>query len=133
MKSLLLLLVCLAVVINCERTEEEKKAFKEWAAANKKTYESPEKEAAAMENFCKNKAENDAHNKLHDDGKVTFRRGEHQYSDLSNEEIAKKLLRPATQQTRKKRRAVPPPQVPEGPKELDWRNHGLVGPNKDQS
>lgn len=133
MKPLLILFGCFLVAINCERTEEEQKIFREWVAKFEKKYKTPEAEAKAMENLLKIYHEITEHNKLYEQGKVYYLRALFKYSDLTPEERAKNLLGAADPKDRTKRAATSPPKVPEGPPSLNWAEKGLVSPVKDQS
>lgn len=116
-----------------QRTPEEKNHFKAWRKQHGKQYKCQEESNEAMEKFLANKERIDAHNKLHDEGKVTFRQGLWAHSDWSPEEKEKNLR--GIQLPKNVRSAPAPasiPQYPPGPDAVDWRKEGLVGPVLDQ-
>lgn len=120
-----------------QRSEEEKKIFREWRRKHKKMYKSHAEEQAAMEKFFKNMEAINAHNKLYDEGKVSFSRGLWEFSDLSREEkerYLRGLKNPngADSVRRPTRQATSYPQYPTGPDSIDWNERGLVGPVQNQ-
>lgn len=131
--------VCNAQQPKKERTEEEKKAFKEWAEKHKKTYQSPEEEAAAMERVLAKKEKVDAHNKLFAEGKVKYQITLWEHSDKTAEERKLQFgginfpesdypMR-SKRQTQDELLAIYyPGYYPKGPASIDWREKGLVGP-----
>ena len=114
-------------------TPEEKKHFKAWSKQFGKRFSCQDEAAKAMEKFLANKREIDAHNQLHDEGKVTYRRGLWHHSDWSKEEKEKKLLGIKLPRETRSAPVLPSlPQYPPGPASIDWRDHGLVGGVEDQ-
>lgn len=94
MKALLVLTFAVAVAslkVNAW-TAEEKATFQEFVEKFKKVYGSEAEELEAMTRVLKNKKKIDAHNKLYDEGKVSYTLGLFQYSDLSPEQFNKQLL-----------------------------------------
>lgn len=132
--------VALATFISANRRDgkrgisvEEKKKFKAWRNNFHKQYASQAEEDAAMEKMLANKEKIDAHNKLHDEGKVTFRRGLWKHSDMSDDDKKKFLLGAEPPPETRSAPALPDLQAfPSGPDEVDWVTEGLVGPVMDQ-
>lgn len=135
-----ILAVCLLALIEFsyakERTEAEKKIFKEWRETHKKEYKTLVLEAEALEKLLINWEKIQAHNKLHDEGKVTFRMGLSEHSDLSDDERIQKmtgfLKRPKKEFTRIAREA----NYPQFPKttetSVNWTAQGLDSPVENQ-
>lgn len=116
-----------------ERTLEEKNHFKVWRKQFGKQYRNLVEAEEAMEKFLTNKEEIDAHNKLFDEGKVTYKRGVWHRSDWTKDEKAAFLLGIKEPQSSRSAPASPAiPQYPPGPAAVDWRKKGLVGPVLDQ-
>lgn len=116
-----------------QRTQDEKNQFKSWRKQFGKQYKSQNESDDAMEKLLANKAQIDAHNKLYDEGKVTYKRGLWAHSDWSNEDKEKNLLGiKLPTQTRSAPVLPRIPQYPPAPASVDWRNEGLVGPVEDQ-
>lgn len=123
-----------AVVASRSYTPEEKKYFKEWRKKHNKRYKTHEEELVAMEKVVDHFDKVEAHNKLYDEGKVSFRIGVWEHSDLSSEEkktFLTGVIVPEEEKTRSKRWADPP-SYPAGPASIDWKKHGLVGPIENQ-
>jgi xylem cysteine proteinase len=116
-----------------EFTREEKKVFREWRKKHKKVYKSHEEEIEALEKFVVNMREIEEHNKLYDQGKVTFKRKLWEFSDFSIDE-KRKFLHGVNvpQNLRSSRNSGTYPHFPAGPKSIDWRKKGLVGPVENQ-
>lgn len=118
---------------NRNLTPEDENNFREWQQKHKKTYNSPIEELEAMKKMATNKEQIDAHNKLFDQGLVTFRRGLWEHSDLAPEDKEKMLQGleiPAT--IRSLPMSPNPPQFPVGPPSVDWKAKGLVAPVESQ-
>lgn len=115
-----------------ERSGEDKKAFEEWKKTHKKEYKSAVEEAAAMEIVLALKEEIDAHNKLYDEGKVSYQRGLHEHSDMADSDWEQNLLGYSEEDeaadSRRKREAKFPP----GPDAIDWTKKGLVAEVENQ-
>lgn len=115
-------------------TQEEREFFKKWAKKHKKEYKTLVHEEEALEKLLLRKLLIEKHNRDHDAGKTSYRRGYNQHSDLSDEERSKGLtgLRiPESEKTRKTRdadRTFPP-----GPASVNWTAQGIVGDVEDQS
>lgn len=88
---ILLLLVAFIALETSAWTSEEKRIFRDWRKEFKKVYRNEAEEKEAMDNLLKNKQKIDAHNKLYEEGKVSYERGLFEYSDLSPIQM-KKLL-----------------------------------------
>lgn len=121
----------------CEATEDGRKFFNQWARHFNKRYKSQTDEDKAMATVLANKREIDEHNQLHDEGKVSFRRGIWEHSDMSSEEKQKFLYGfKSPYQSSRPTRELPPypeyPQYPTGPSSVDWTERGLVGPVRNQ-
>lgn len=117
-----------------QRTPEEQQHFRAWRNKFYKKYVNPADEEAALHRVLRTKDEIDEHNKRHDEGKETYRRRLWEHSDLTKEEKRKYLLGVAVPP---KTRSLPAiitdiPNYPPGPKSLDWRDKGLVGPVQSQ-
>jgi cathepsin L len=138
MKPLVFCIVLLGLVAlgSCDATAEEKTIFREWRKQHKKHYRSFDEEAEAMEKFLENKQEVDDHNKLYDQGKVTYKKKIWEYSDLSREEKRKFLHGvkvPADHNSNRYGRSGGNyPHFPTGPASIDWTKRGLVGPVENQ-
>lgn len=118
-----------------ERTEEEKRIFKEWAATNKKAYKTLVEEAAALEIFMAHWEKVQAHNKLYDEGKVSYKQKLWEHSDMSPEDRRKflhGLIIPPSEQVNKSKRDASTTNYPTGPASIDWKEKGLVGPVHNQ-
>lgn len=115
------------------RTVEELGKFKSWRTKFQKKYKSQAEENEAIEKMLANKEKIDAHNKLEEQGKETFRRGLWKFSDLSLEE-KDKLLNGVVVPPETRSAPAPPelPQFPVGPSSVDWGKKGLVGPVVEQ-
>jgi Ni/Co efflux regulator RcnB len=117
-----------------QRTPEERQAFRAWRQKHGKQFDNPEREAEVMEKMLKNKEAIDAHNKLYEEGKVSFRRGLFKYSDMTLEEKKQHLT--GLKLPAEVRSAPIPPSLPQFPPaketEVDWGKKGLVGPVQDQ-
>ena len=126
-------LVVLIAVVASEWSAEEKKVFKEWRKMHNKKYKSQSEEREAMDKFMKNFMEIEEHNKQYQEGKVTYNRKVWEYSDLSREEKRKLLYGVKLQEdTGRTTRAASTKTFPTGPKSVDWRKKGLVGPIENQ-
>lgn len=116
-----------------ERTLSERNKFKAWRNNFKKQYANQTDEDVAMEKMLTNKEKIDAHNKLHEEGKISFRRGLWKHSDMSSEDKKKFLLGLSVPPTV---RSAPVPSnlpvYPPGPSSVDWKAKGLVGPVMEQ-
>lgn len=111
------------------RTREEKKHFREWRSKHGKQYRSQFEEEEVMERILKVKEEIDAHNKLYDEGKVTYKQGLWEHSDWSKKDREKYLLGVKVPKSARSAPASPSlPQYPPGASSVDWRKEGLVGP-----
>lgn len=138
-----------------EVTPEQRKAFDEWKQTHKKEYRTIAEELIALEIVLINLAKIIEHNKLYDQGKVTYTRGLYKYSDLSKEDRKKFLKghkrsdRPKnSESTRSKRTDQKEEHEHEHhhhhhhhdenrtyPAEYDivnWKNQGWVSPVEDQ-
>lgn len=141
-KSLIFLVaIALIAIVQCVpqnnnkrvRTPEERAKFQAWRAKFRKNYKNGTEESEAMEKMLRNREKIIAHNKLFDEGKVTFRQALWKHSDLSDAEKRKALG--GLQIPPQPRSARVQPGVgsfPEGPEYIDWREVGLVGPVHDQ-
>lgn len=127
--AVLAVLAIVLAIVASEYTKDEKRAFKDWKKMHKKTYKSHDEEKAAMDKFMKNFKEIEEHNKQYEDGKHTFHRRVWEYSDLTKEEKRQMLhgVKLNDDGGRSSRGAVQKT-FPTGPKSIDWRKHGLVGP-----
>lgn len=151
MKSLKLLLLCLAFagvnsaiaqtdssstsVLNGtqEITDAERRLFRAWCHKFGKQYKTQADEDSALKKYLANKAIIDEHNKLHDDGKVSFRRGLWKYSDMSEDEKNKFLTGVKVPPQKRSAPFAPSlPQFPPGGSSVNWATKGLVGPVMDQ-
>lgn len=134
--TVLILLAVLVGLASCkERSKEERKAFKEWRSTHKKQYKNLVEEVAAMEIILVLIEEIAAHNKLYDQGKVSFTRGLWEFSDMSPEDRAKNLrgmVQPAASKRSVRAASNPPKSFPSGPASLDWSKKKLVGPVRNQ-
>jgi cathepsin L len=129
MKAFVVLTVLAVVaIVASEYTKDEKKAFKDWRKQHKKQYKTHAEEMAAMDKFMKNFKEIEEHNKQYDDGKHTFHRRVWEYSDLSKDEKRKLLHGVKLNDEGRTTRAASQKTFPVGPKSVDWRKKGLVGP-----
>lgn len=133
-----LLVVCIvltvAVLVSCEWSAEEKKVFREWVKTHKKQYKSQAEETAALEKFMVAVKEVEEHNKLYDEGKVSFKKKLWEYSDMSHEEKRKYLhgVKVPDDLMRQTRAATNYPTFPAGPKSIDWVKRGLVSTPRQQ-
>lgn len=151
MKSLVVLVLgtCFVVLAQCgprnntqqgerrkiarTRTPEEKIIFTQWRKKHRKQFRNQEEEKEAMEKVLTNKEKIDAHNKLFEQGEVTFKRGLWEHSDMSDDDKKKYLMGLAVPpETRSMPVAPNIPQYPPGPASVDWKARGLVGPVEDQ-
>lgn len=115
------------------RTPEERAKFQAWRAKFKRNYTNDTEEEDAMEKVLTNREKIEAHNKLHDEGKVTFRQALWKHSDLSDSEKRNVLMGLQVPPETRSAPVVPSlPIFPPGPESLDWRKTGLVGPVHDQ-
>lgn len=121
--------------------------FKSWMKKHDKNYVSKADEDVAKENVLRNKADCDAHNKLYDEGKVSYTLDVWKHSDLSeadqNEFLHGHDDTPEseddpeeddeqTRSTRATRHSHHKKEFKAGPDSIDWREKGLVGSVRDQ-
>lgn len=144
MKALLVVtsLVAFVALSASAWSSEDRQLFRDWKKKHKKVYRSHAEEKHAMENVMNNNKACEAHNKLYDEGKVSFEQGLFEHSDLSPKEMRRKLLGINFPQEDSKSRSkrwnamfgatATPPEYPNGPKSIDWTELGLVGPVKNQ-
>jgi C1A family cysteine protease len=125
-------LTVVVAVVSSEWTAEDKKVFRDWRRIHKKMYKSHAEELDAMEKFMKNYKEIEEHNKLYEDGKVSYRRKVWEYSDMSKEEKRQFLHGVKLRDDARTTRAASSQTFPTGPKSIDWRKKGLVGPVENQ-
>lgn len=86
-----------------------------------------------MEKMLTNKKKIDEHNKLFEQGEVSFKRSLWEHSDMSDEDKQKYLMGlTIPPETRSLPAAPSLPQFPPGPVSVDWRAKGLVGPVEGQ-
>lgn len=125
---------------------EDRSYFQKWVKQYGKVYQSHAEEKEAMENVLKARDHVEAHNRLYNQGKVSYEKGMNEHSDLSSQQMRRKLLGvqyPADERNDRSKRApskklegfgstAPIPDYPEGPDSIDWRDHGLVGPVRNQ-
>lgn len=115
-----------------ERSEKEKIFFAEWKKTHNKMYKSATEEAVAMEILLDLKEEIDAHNKLYDEGKVSYQRGLHEHSDMSDEDWERNLLGYNEEEDEAASRAKRAATFPPGPDSIDWTKKGLVAKVENQ-
>jgi C1A family cysteine protease len=134
MKSFnLLILVGLASLVASvpapDKASDDMKIFKDFCAKFNKKYSNEAAEKAAMENVLKAYAEIEAHNKLHEQGKKSYRKALNHHSDLSHEEWEDRGLGyiESDEDLRSKRQGDNHEEFPPGPPSVDWREKGLVG------
>lgn len=137
--NVFLVLVALATLSYSQQTDqatEDRKIFKEWCKKHNKQYKSHGEELTAFEKFSANKAKIEAHNKLYEEGKFSYKRGLWEHSDLSYDEKRKLLTGvkiPVDHQTARLSRAASSyPNYLVGPDSIDWTEKGLVGPVEQQ-
>lgn len=127
------LIVAFAAVALCvpapDKASDDMKIFKDYCAKHNKKYPNEAAEKMAMERILKAYAEIEAHNKLFDQGKVSYRKGLNHHSDLSDEEFeGLSLGYMDSEDSRSKRQGDNHEEFPSGPPSIDWREKGLVGP-----
>jgi C1A family cysteine protease len=114
-------------------TADEKKIFKTWRKEHHKHYKSHAEELVALEKFIKNFKEVEEHNRLFDEGIVTYQKKMWEFSDFSHEEKRKFLHGVhVPSDHRHSRNLATHPHFPPGPKSVDWVDKGLVGPVENQ-
>lgn len=140
MNSLKLVFVAIAVAVfsfgstASDKSVDDQKIFKDYCEKFEKKYNSPQEEKKAMENVLKAIEEIEAHNKLYEQGINTYFKGLTQHSDVSDEDwenYSFGYIEEDETEIRSKR-AADKNEFPEGPKAIDWREKGLVGPVHDQ-
>lgn len=119
-----------------ERNAHDRRIFRDWMKRHKKKYRSHEEKLKAMEKFFKNKEDIEAHNKLYEQGIVSYKRGLWEHSDMSRED-KRKFLRglkvpPEHDSNRDTRAATTSAHFPPGQHAINWKDHGLVGPVENQ-
>lgn len=146
MKVLLVLtiLAAFAVMLASALSKVDRETFRHWRKQFDKVYRSQAEEREAMENFLKNRDNIEAHNKLYNQGKVSYEKGLNEHSDLSPQQMRKHLLgvkfpRGSSGNRRSRRdtaggfgSTAPIPNYPQGPNAIDWNELGLVGPIESQ-
>ena len=134
--SIFLTVFASAISLTVGRTDEEKQHFRSWSKQFAKKYPSEHHEVIAMEKMLKSKEIVEAHNKLYEQGKSTYKMCLSEHSDLSIEEMQQHLLgyRESSDElsSRSKRESrgahAARYDFPAGPPAIDWRDKGLVGP-----
>lgn len=132
--GIVLLIALLSAAIEAGSSKEDRKHFREWCKKHNKSYRSLEEEKTALENFLVHKKTVDEHNKLFNEGKKSFSMGLSEHHDLTMDEIRETRLGvkvPEEHSKREKRANIPTFKT--GPKSVDWREKGLVGPVESQA
>lgn len=133
--SLLLLLFVASLIVGDDIKEEKSSIghqnFDKWREQNKKKYQNQDKINDAILKFAENNQKIDAHNKLYDEGKVTFKQNHWKHSDLSLEQ-KRKLFKITQKPARRGRISQSVPNFTKGPASVDWKAGGLVSPVQDQ-
>jgi len=111
------------------QTLEERNKFNQWRRQFKKNYNSLDDEDEAIAKYLTNKDNIDEHNKLFEEGQVTFKRAIWRHSDLSDEDKISTLMGlaiPPDYETRSLPQPADLPQYPPGPEYVNWVERGLV-------
>lgn len=139
MKASIILLLLGAAALSAaqvsRRTHEDRRHFKDWCQKFNKRYRSRSEEDTAMNNLLRHKKSIDAHNKLYNEGKKSFKMRLSSHSDLTHEQIKRYrtgVKVPAAESNRKNRASSNYPKYPAAPSSVDWSEKGLVGPVRDQ-
>lgn len=149
LKTLIFLLLLISILIsrsyaappkNRQKsfTSQERQIFQTWKQRHKKSYKSTVDEQKAMTNMLKNLREIEAHNKLYEAGKVSYRRAVWEQSDLNYEEkqkvlIGQKQVQIVGNETKTGRlMASALSKLKATPAEVNWVKAGLVNPIRNQ-
>lgn len=132
--TIIVLVIALGAFIDAEPTKEDRKHFREWCNKHKKTYRSLEEEKTALNNFLVHKKTVDEHNKLYKEGKQSFSMGLSDHHDLTLDQMKKTRsgVKAPEEHSKRDKRADNIPTFKTGPKSIDWREKGLVGPVANQ-
>lgn len=110
-------------------TMKERDDFVQWRQKHKKRYRTLDDETEASEKWLENYDRIQKHNKAFKEGKVAFKQGLWEYSDLSDDEKENTLL--GLKAPPVNRNAPIPaelPQFPIGPMFINWTAEGLTSP-----
>ncbi|KAG5668407.1 hypothetical protein PVAND_016347 [Polypedilum vanderplanki] len=115
----------------------DRQKFQAWKQKHQKVYKSPTDEDQAMENMLRNQKEIDEHNKLFEQGKVTFTRATWEHSDLDYEQKLKKLTGNKGQASNDSIMMssfvqASKSNIQKSPDEVDWVKSGLVNSIRNQ-
>jgi len=138
-----LLLLLFAVVISSQAVSFSELVVEQWGAykaAHNKQYHSETEERFRMKIFMDNSHKIAKHNKLYEQGLVSFKLGLNKYADLLHHEFVNTLngfnrtkngIFKMSGQVDDGVTFIPPANV-KLPDTVDWREHGAVTPVKDQ-
>lgn len=132
--TVLVLVIALNAVIGSEHSAEDRKQFRQWCKQYNKNYRTSDEEKTAMNNFMVHKKTIDDHNKLYKEGKKSFSMGLSEHHDLTIDQMRKTRsgVKVPSDQMKREKRADSIPTYKTGPKSIDWREKGLVGPVANQ-
>ncbi|XP_070504713.1 cathepsin K-like [Chironomus tepperi] len=111
-----------------EPNSHELALFRQWALKHSKQYSSEHEKSCRLNNVINKIRENYIHNKKFDQGKVSYRRGLNDFSDLSMQEIRDQILMKKIKSRNFHNQLSELPNLPDARVYVDYREEGLVGP-----
>ncbi|XP_066263021.1 cathepsin L-like [Euwallacea similis] len=137
-----ILIILASIILSCHAVSFYELVSEQWAAykaEHNKNYESETEERFRMKIFMDNAHKVSKHNKLYEQGLVTYKLGLNKYADLLHHEFVNTLngfnkSKTSFLNSEKSRDGVTfiPPANVKIPDSVDWRDQGAVTPVKDQ-